>query len=42
VLAHHALEDAWNQAVGVQNVYKKLRSASGMDGKLFSPLANQR
>jgi len=38
VLAHHALEDAWNQAVGVQNVYKKLRSASSMDGKLFSPL----
>ena len=42
VLKHHALEDAWNQAVGVQNVYKKLRSASGMDGKLFSPLASQR
>lgn len=38
VLAHHALEDAWNQAVGVQNVYKKLRSASSIDGVLFSPL----
>jgi hypothetical protein len=26
VLKHHALEDAWNQAVGVQNVLKELRS----------------
>ncbi len=42
VLKHHALEDAWNQAVGVQNVYNKLRTASGMDGELFRPLANQR
>ena len=42
VLKHHALEDAWNQAVGVQNVYKKLRTASGMDGELFRPLANTR
>jgi len=42
VLKHHALEDAWNQAVGVQNVFKKLRSASSMDGKLFTPLARQR
>jgi exodeoxyribonuclease VIII len=25
VLKHHALEDAWNQAVGVQNVLKELR-----------------
>ena len=41
-LAHHALEDAWNQAVGVQNVYRTLRSASGIDGKMFQPLANQR
>lgn len=42
VLKHHALEDAWNQAVGVQNVFKKLRSSSGLDGKLITPLANQR
>jgi DNA polymerase III epsilon subunit-like protein len=42
VLKHHALEDAWNQAVGVQNVFKKLRTSSGMDGKLIAPLANQR
>ena len=25
VLKHHALEDAWNQAVGVQNVVRKLK-----------------
>ena len=42
VLKHHALEDAWNQAVGVQNVYKKLRTASGVNGELFRPLVNQR
>jgi hypothetical protein len=43
VLKHHALEDAWNQAVGVQNVFKALRTASsGLNGKLFMPLANQR
>lgn len=40
VLKHHALEDAWNQAVGVQNIYKKLRTASSIDGELFRPLAN--
>jgi len=26
VLKHHALEDAWNQAVGVQNVTRVLAS----------------
>lgn len=26
VLKHHALEDAWNQAVGVQNVLRELRN----------------
>lgn len=26
VLKHHALEDAWNQAVGVQNVCRELRN----------------
>lgn len=26
VLKHHALEDAWNQAVGVQNVCRELRT----------------
>lgn len=42
VLKHHALEDAWNQAVGVQNVFKKLRSSSGIDGKLITPLSGER
>ena len=42
VLKHHALEDALNQAVGVQNVYKKLRTASSINGELFQPLAHQR
>ena len=42
VLKHHALEDAWNQAVGVQNVFNSLRTASSINGKLFTPLANQR
>ena len=42
VLKHHALEDAWNQAVGVQNVYKKLRNATSLDGTLFEPLIDKR
>ena len=42
VLKHHALEDAWNQAVGVQNVFKGLRSSTKYDGGLIQPFANQR
>lgn len=42
VLKHHALEDAWNQAVGVQNVLKTLRSSTKYDGGLIQPFANQR
>jgi hypothetical protein len=42
VLKHHALEDAWNQAVGVQNVFRTLRTASSLNGQLITPLANQR
>ena len=42
VLKHHALEDAWNQAVGVQNVYKTLRSSTMSDGNYITPLSNQR
>ena len=42
VLAHHALEDAWNQAVGVQNVYNALRSSTMNDGTYIAPFANQR
>jgi hypothetical protein len=42
VLKHHALEDAWNQAVGVQNVFKTIRTASSLDGKLIEPLKGNR
>lgn len=42
VLKHHALEDAWNQAVGVQNVFRALRSSTKYDGGLITPFANQR
>ena len=42
VLKHHALEDAWNQAVGVQNVFKTLRSSTKFDGGLIQPFVNQR
>jgi hypothetical protein len=42
VLAHHALQDAWNQAVGIQNVYNTLRTSTTSEGKYISPFANQR
>ncbi len=42
VLKHHALEDAWNQAVGVQKVFQRLRSSTQFNGNLIQPLANQR
>lgn len=42
VLKHHALEDAWNQAVGVQNVMNILRTSTMIDGNYISPFANQR
>jgi 3' exoribonuclease, RNase T-like len=42
VTAHHALEDAWNQAVGIQNVYNTLRSSTKYDGGLITPFANER
>lgn len=42
VLAHHALEDAWNQAVGVQNVFRALRGSKQYDGTIISPFSNQR
>jgi len=42
VLKHHALEDAWNQAVGVQNVFQRLRSSTQFNGNLIQPFANQR
>ena len=42
VTAHHALEDAWNQAVGIQNVYNTLRTSTTSAGKYIAPFANQR
>jgi hypothetical protein len=42
VLKHHALEDAWNQAVGVQNVLNVLRTSSSTNGQYIAPFANQR
>ena len=39
VTAHHALEDAWNQAVGVQNVMNTLRSSTTVSGQYISPFA---
>jgi len=42
VLKHHALEDAWNQAVGVQNVLKTLRGSTSFDGKLILPFSRTR
>ena len=42
VLKHHALEDAWNQAVGVQHVFQKLRTSTQFNGSLISPFARER
>lgn len=42
VTAHHALEDAWNQAVGIQNVYNVLRTSTTNDGKYIAPFSNER
>jgi DNA polymerase III epsilon subunit-like protein len=42
VTAHHALEDAYNQAVGIQTVYNALRSSTMYDGKMITPFSNQR
>jgi DNA polymerase III epsilon subunit-like protein len=41
VLKHHALEDAWNQAVGVQHVFQKLRGSTQYDGKMIQPFARE-
>jgi hypothetical protein len=42
VLKHHALEDAWNQAVGIQNVYGTLRTSTTSSGDYIAPFSNQR
>lgn len=41
VLKHHALEDAWNQAVGVQRVYNALRTSTTSDGNYISPFSKE-
>lgn len=42
VTKHHALEDAWNQAVGIQNVYNTLRSSTTVDGSYITPFKSER
>ena len=42
VLAHHALQDAWNQAVGIQNVYGMLRTSTTKDGNYITPFSKER
>lgn len=39
ITAHHALEDAWNQAVGIQNVYNTLKCSTMSDGTYINPFA---
>ena len=42
ITAHHALEDAWNQAVGIQNVYNTLRTSTKADGTYITPFFKER
>jgi hypothetical protein len=42
VLKHHALEDAWNQAVGVQNVFNTLKTSTTSAGNYIAPFARER
>lgn len=42
VKAHHALEDAWNQAVGIQNVYNTLRTSTTSGGTYIAPFSKER
>jgi len=42
VTAHHALQDAYNQAVGIQNVYTLLRSSTTREGNYITPFKNER
>jgi hypothetical protein len=42
VTAHHALQDAYNQAVGIQNVYTLLRSSTTREGNYIMPFKNER
>jgi hypothetical protein len=40
VTAHHALEDAVNQAIGIQNVYRTLQNYSDNSGVYLEPFKN--
>lgn len=40
VLKHHALEDAWNQVIGVQNVFRTLGITRNSSGNLDIPILN--
>ena len=42
VTAHNALADAVDQAIGVQKVYRILRTSTMSDGNYIAPFANQR
>ena len=42
VTAHNALADAYDQALGVQRVYRTLRSSTTKSGDYIAPFANQR
>jgi hypothetical protein len=37
VLKHHALQDAYSQAVGVQNVMRRLQSSTMFNGEMIQP-----
>ena len=40
VTSHHALEDAVNQAIAIQNVYRQLAACHQADGTLVVPFTN--
>ena len=40
VTSHHALEDAVNQAIGIQNVYRTLQNYSDNSGQYLEPFKN--
>jgi len=42
VTAHHALQDAWNQAVGIQNVYNTLRTCTSTSGQYITPFSKEK
>lgn len=42
ITAHNALADAYDQALGVQKVFRTLRTSTTKDGNYISPFANQR